>query len=181
MLKQTGLEMKKINFLNFSAKYFRCAWQLTKCYAIVWISETAETLVIKQFYPKEGGLRRGWEGAEQLLNWLVAFFCYKHFHPIPCFVLRVHTKPLYFERGVWFSLFCTQQYRSKESLLYRAAAQTPLQKLADAAPWYSTYGHRRANSSNKDQQQQDSATASEPPTDQYGKMSWVHNNKCFLL
>jgi hypothetical protein len=33
MLKQTGFKMKKINFLNFSAKYFRCAWQLTNCYA----------------------------------------------------------------------------------------------------------------------------------------------------
>ncbi len=35
--------------------------------------KSPEPVVMKQFLPKEGDLRRGWEGAKKLLNQLVAF------------------------------------------------------------------------------------------------------------
>jgi hypothetical protein len=60
MLKQTGLEMKKINFLNFSAKYFRCAWQLTNCYASLDAGNSRD-LSHKAISPQRKGLEKGLE------------------------------------------------------------------------------------------------------------------------
>ncbi len=62
----------------------------------------AEPIVIKPFHPKEGA----WEGTENVLSScsiklpnLPQLYC-RHFPPTICFAHRVHTKPLYLERGL---------------------------------------------------------------------------------
>ncbi len=73
----------------------------------------ARTHSHKAFSPQRRGLRRGWEGAQQLLTQLATFaqYSYKHYPPNPCFfVHRVHTKAPVFREGSLVPSFVYTKY-----------------------------------------------------------------------